>query len=130
MAVPNMRGSRSIVAMALLLGAAAIASRADEIRLKNGKKLSGVIVAYEDNMFKIKTDFGYILVEKDKIASIIPSTPAEPKKDSQPAAKKEAAPATKAPAETQPTLEPAAETSEEPAPTVTNASAKNATPAA
>jgi len=47
----------------------------DEIRLKDGKKLYGVIVAYEDNMFKIKTDFGFVLVEKDKIASIIPTTP-------------------------------------------------------
>jgi len=51
--------------------------RADEIRLKDGKKLYGVIVAYEDNMFKVKTDFGYVLIEKDKIASIIPDTPAE-----------------------------------------------------
>jgi hypothetical protein len=48
----------------------------DEIRLKDGKKLYGVIVAYEDNMFRIKTDFGFVLVEKDKIASIIPTTPA------------------------------------------------------
>jgi hypothetical protein len=46
----------------------------DEIRLKDGKKLYGVIVAYEDNMFRIKTDFGFVLVEKDKIASIIPMT--------------------------------------------------------
>jgi hypothetical protein len=50
----------------------------DEIRLKDGKKLYGMIVAYEDNMFKVKTDFGYVLVEKDKIASIIPDTPADP----------------------------------------------------
>lgn len=57
---------------------AASGSRADEIRLKDGKKLYGVIVAYEDNMFKVKTDFGYVLVEKDKIASIIPDTPAQP----------------------------------------------------
>src|SRR5450755_948190 len=48
-------------------------SRADEIRLKDGKKLYGVIVAYEDNMFKVKTDFGFVLVEKDKIAAIIPT---------------------------------------------------------
>src|ERR1700756_4979545 len=47
---------------------------ADEIRLKDGKKLYGVIVAYEDGMFKVKTDFGFVLVEKDKIASIIPDT--------------------------------------------------------
>jgi len=54
------------------------AARADEIRLKDGKKLHGVIVGYEDNMFKVKTDFGYVLVEKNKIASIVPDTPAEP----------------------------------------------------
>ncbi len=58
---------------ALCLTATSVLS--DEIRLKDGKKLYGVIVAYEDNMFKIKTDFGFVLVEKDKIASIIPTTP-------------------------------------------------------
>jgi hypothetical protein len=51
---------------------------ADEIRLKDGKKLYGVIVGYEDNMFKVKTDFGFVLVEKDKIASIIPDSPGQP----------------------------------------------------
>src|ERR1700720_1774602 len=55
---------------------AALPVSADEIRLKDGKKLYGVIVAYEENMFKVKTDFGYVLVEKDKIASIIPTVPA------------------------------------------------------
>jgi hypothetical protein len=54
---------------------AAVPLSADEIRLKDGKKLYGVIVAYGENMFKVKTDFGYVLVEKDKIASIIPTTP-------------------------------------------------------
>ena len=58
---------------ALCLTAASAFS--DEIRLKDGKKLYGVIVAYEDNMFRIKTDFGFVLVEKDKIASIIPTSP-------------------------------------------------------
>ena len=48
-------------------------AQADEIRLKDGQKLYGVIVAYEDNMFKVKTDFGFVLVEKDKIASIVPN---------------------------------------------------------
>jgi hypothetical protein len=59
-------------------GLCASAAHADEIRLKDGKKLYGVIVGYEDNMFKVKTDFGFVLVEKDKIASIIPDSPAEP----------------------------------------------------
>src|SRR5262249_55872394 len=68
---------------------------ADEIRLKDGKKLYGVIVAYEDNMFKVKTDYGYVLVEKDKIAAIVPNSPAatDSKPASQPA-KTDGAPAT------------------------------------
>jgi hypothetical protein len=116
MAVPNMRGSRPLAAMALMIAASAFSIQADEIRLKDGKKLNGVIVAYEDNMFKVKTDFGYVLVEKDKIASIIPSTPAKGKSDSQPAAKKDGAPTTKSPSDAQPSLEPASATSIEPAP--------------
>jgi hypothetical protein len=61
-----------LVLVAASLSASAI--RADEIRLKDGKKLYGVIVGYDDNMFKVKTDYGYVLVEKDKIAQIIPSS--------------------------------------------------------
>jgi hypothetical protein len=77
------RHPRAILGLVALLlagvcaGIFAGAARADEIRLKDGKKLHGVIVAYEDNMFKVKTDFGYVLVEKDKIESIIPDTPAD-----------------------------------------------------
>ena len=61
---------------AALLAAAlssAPAAWGDEIKLKDGKKLYGVIVGYEDNMFRVKTDFGFVLVEKDKIASIVPT---------------------------------------------------------
>src|SRR5260370_28748525 len=75
---------RDLLTIAILAGAmsvGALSARADEIRLKDGKKLYGVIVAYEDNMFKVKTDFGYVVVEKDKIASIIPTTPVSPKKE-------------------------------------------------
>ena len=68
-----MGGKSKIAALSLALCFAALAARADEIRLKDGKKLYGVIVSFEDNMFKVKTDFGYVLVEKDKIASIIPA---------------------------------------------------------
>jgi hypothetical protein len=92
------RRPQAILGLAALLAAcafaAATAARADEIRLKDGKKLHGVIVGYEDNMFKVKTDFGYVLVEKDKIASIIPDTPAdatEEKGNAKPAAKTEPA---------------------------------------
>ncbi|MGA2483508.1 MAG: hypothetical protein ABSF92_10365 [Candidatus Acidiferrales bacterium] len=93
---------------ALLLFAACaftLPAAADEIRLKDGKKLNGNIVGYEDNMFRVKTDFGFVLVEKDKIAAIIPTTPAgakgssgsngtapEAKPEPKPAAKKETPP--------------------------------------
>src|SRR6516162_1588005 len=67
----------------VLLGAGLLAAglcavsivSADEIKLKDGKKLYGVIVGYEDNMFRVKTDFGFVLVEKEKIAAIVPSGP-------------------------------------------------------
>ena len=65
-----------VAALCILTFGVALPVCADEIRLKDGKKLYGVIVAYEENMFKVKTDFGFVLVEKDKIASIIPSAPA------------------------------------------------------
>jgi hypothetical protein len=91
----------------------AATARADEIRLKDGKKLYGVIVAYEDNMFKVKTDFGYVLVEKDKIAQIIPNSPADSN-----------APKTNTP----PPAKPATEAQPQPAPTP--ASATDPTPAA
>jgi hypothetical protein len=126
MAVPNKRGPFLILAIAMAFSALALSARADEIRLKGGKKLYGVIVAYEDNMFKVKTDFGYVLVEKDKIESIIPSTPAgkpeeatAPKKD---AAKNPAKPD----GDSQPQPEPAVASSSDVSTTPTNASAKMA----
>ena len=72
----------------LAISTMALPAWADEIRLKDGKKLYGVIVAYEENMFKVQTDFGYVLVEKDKIASIVPNAPGK-------AAEKTEAPADK-----------------------------------
>jgi hypothetical protein len=65
-------GARFAIAFALFVSAAG-SLLADEIKLKDGKKLYGVIVGYEDNMFRVKTDFGYVLVEKDKIAAIVPT---------------------------------------------------------
>src|SRR5262249_43916374 len=81
--------------------------------------LYGVIVAFEDNMFKVKTDFGFVLVEKDKIASIIPTTPSA-KTDAQPATKK-AAPQ---PEKTTPATEAAVASGSAAAAEPANASAK------
>jgi len=128
MRVPAKRGPFFLVAAVLALSALTPSVCADEIRLKDGKKLYGVIVGYEDNMFKVKTDYGYQLVEKDKIASIVPTTPSaksEPdsaKKDAQQPSK----PAADAPPQTQPAVATAASTGATVAPT--NASVKTVTP--
>jgi outer membrane biosynthesis protein TonB len=131
MPLPTKRVPFLLAAAALALFAAAYSARADEIRLKDGKKLYGVIVGYENDMFKVKTDYGYVLVEKDKITSIIPTAPAAksetdstPKKDP---AQHPAKPAT----ESQPQAEPAVATSVDAtaSPAPTNASAKTVEPA-
>ena len=121
MAVSNKRGPLLVAAFAVVFSAMAQTAWADEIQLKDGKKLYGVIVAYEDNMFKVKTDFGFVLVEKDKILKIIPSTPAG-KSEPQPTAKKDAA------QHPQPQAEPAVASSTEASPATANASAKTANP--
>jgi small nuclear ribonucleoprotein (snRNP)-like protein len=67
---------------------AALPAIADEIQLKDGKSFSGTIIAFDNNMFKVKTDFGYILIEKSKIASIIPGSADSTKTDAKAATKK------------------------------------------
>jgi len=107
--------------LALLSAAVCLAAAsawADEIRLKDGKKLYGVIVAFEDNMFKVKTDYGFVLVEKDKIASIVPTTPSA----ATPAA---ATPAEKPASSARPTKTPETK----PAPESKTSSATNSAPA-
>ena len=140
MAVPNKRGPLLLAMSVLTFCAIGLSARADEIRLKGGRKLYGVIVAYEDSMFKIKTDFGYELIEKDKIESIIPSTPtgktetpAEPKKGvTLPPSKSEGGAPAQHPAKPadDPKLkpEPAVATSTDAATGATNASAKTVNP--
>ena len=103
---------------------------ADEIRLKDGKKLYGVIVAYEDGMFKVKTDFGFVLVEKDKIASIVPTTPAsgtsaasaKPSTTNKPAKSNDAKAASESAATTAATSSPADSEAKGPAPAKTKVS--------
>ena len=129
MAVPYKRGSLFLASLAVAFCAIAVPARADEIRLKGGRKLYGVIVAYEDNMFKVKTDYGFELVEKDKIESIIPSAPTG-KSEPASALKKDAAshPAKPA-ADSQPQAEPTVATSSEASATAANASEKTVSPA-
>jgi hypothetical protein len=122
--------------LAVALGFAAD-TRADEIRLKDGNKLYGVIVAYEDNMFKVKTPFGYVLVEKDKIAEIVPETgsaanssaeaKANAKKDLTAATRKSAPAKTVRPAP--PTPAPSSDAESDAVPAATEVSEKTIDPA-
>ncbi len=117
--------------------AAALPARSDEIQLKDGKTFYGVIVAYDNNMFKVKTDFGYILVEKSKIAAILPNGSASAKADAAGSDRKQTAPERSQPAAepvradaVQPTAEPAvASTFEKPAPRISSAAVRPALPA-
>jgi hypothetical protein len=135
MAVPCKRG---LLLFAICL--AALPVRADEIQLKDGKTFYGVIVAYDNNMFKVKTDFGFVLVQKDKIAAIIPMASESAKNDAKPAAKKQTRPEAANPeqeqvkmsgaADAQPTTEPAMVSSiEKPAIRLSNAAVKPEMPA-
>jgi hypothetical protein len=54
--------------LALLFGVAS--ARADEIRLKDGSKIVGTIVGFENDSFRVETSYGFALVQKDKVADI------------------------------------------------------------
>ncbi len=65
-----MRG-KSILGLALLsLLIAAGAACADEIRLKDGSKIIGTIVGFENDSFRVETSYGFALIQKDKVADI------------------------------------------------------------
>lgn len=53
-------------------------ARADEFKLKDGSTVVGTVVGYQGNSFKVKTSYGYALVEKDKIVSIKIASAPEP----------------------------------------------------
>jgi hypothetical protein len=73
-----MRGGL-ILAPALLVSLAApVAARADEIRLKDGTKISGTIVGFENDSFRVETSFGFALIRKDKVADINIAAAKEP----------------------------------------------------
>lgn len=66
------------------------AARADELRLKDGTKIVGTIVGFENNSFKVETSYGFALVRRDKVASIqVTESKAEAKAEVKPVAKKE-----------------------------------------
>jgi hypothetical protein len=91
----------------LLLALCAAQAAADELRLKDGSKIVGNIVGYEGDSFKVETSYGFAIVKKDKVASIIigdspaaarPAPGAAPPPAAAPAQKPEPPPAVPAPA--------------------------------
>jgi hypothetical protein len=88
------RGTSIFRSAALLLPIAALltplAVHADDLKLKDGSTVSGTIVGYEENSFKVKTSYGYAVVQKDQVVSIGISEPNKPpaEKSPEPAAEK------------------------------------------
>jgi hypothetical protein len=76
-----MRGKLILALPVVSLLIAAGQTRADEIRLKDGSKIIGTIVGFENDSFRVETSFGFALIQKDKVADI--SIPAS-KKESEP----------------------------------------------
>ena len=79
------RAISGLALLAVLFNAAA--ARADEIRLKDGTKISGTIIGFENGSFRVETSYGFALIQKDKVADIII---AAPKKEPEPRAKSNA----------------------------------------
>ena len=59
-----------LLLLALMVFYCATAAAADELSLKDGRKISGTIVGFENGMFRLETEFGFILVRRDKVVSI------------------------------------------------------------
>jgi len=64
------RGKSLFWIAALLVVCAGTAARADDLKLKDGSKISGTIVGFEENSFKVKTSYGFAVVQKDQVVSI------------------------------------------------------------
>jgi hypothetical protein len=79
------------ILLAFFIAAPALA---DEIVLKDGKKITGTIVGFENGLFRLETDFGFALIRKDKVATInITSGPEKaPPVGTEKAGRKEASP--------------------------------------
>src|ERR1700722_5614350 len=93
---------RAVTARALPIALIALfalrpALRADELKLKDGTTITGTIVGFEENSFKVKTSYGFAEVQKDQVISIVISATAKKKeseKKSEPASDSSSASAT------------------------------------
>lgn len=77
-----MRSSALFLAAIVLL--ASHPAHGDELKLKDGTKVVGTIVGYEEDSFKVQTSYGFAVVKKDQVLSIgiaAASVPAAAAKD-------------------------------------------------
>ena len=91
--------ARALPIAMLTLLAICPALLADELKLKDGTTITGTIVGFEENSFKVKTSYGFAEVQKDQVISIVISAAAkkkEPEKKSEPASDSSSASATDA----------------------------------
>jgi hypothetical protein len=78
-----MRLRRAAVTVALLLYGVLLSpkpARGEEFHLKDGTRIVGKIVAYEEDAFRVETSFGFAIVYKDRIERIIFVEPELPPK--------------------------------------------------
>jgi hypothetical protein len=139
------------ILLATLVMASPRATHADELKLKDGTKIVGTIVGFEENSFKVKTNYGFAVVQKDQVLSIsITESAKKPdaEKKAEPSAAKPAPPAaavnsykkSNTTPSTPPNPAPVADSTTSdpktaaanlpPAPTAASATAKPVTPAA
>jgi hypothetical protein len=64
----RVRSPLAALSLSLLLGVGS--ARADEIRLKDGSKIVGTIVGFDNDSFRVETSYGFALIRKDKVADI------------------------------------------------------------
>ena len=64
------RNSALVILVATVLVFSARAIHADELKLKDGTTIVGTIVGFEENSFKVKTNYGFAVVQKDQVLSI------------------------------------------------------------
>ena len=77
--------SRFVLVAAVALAACPLAATnaaGEEITLQNGQKVVGTIVGYENDMFRVETEFGFALIRKDRVRSISFSLPASKETES------------------------------------------------
>ena len=90
-------GATLLVSLATASTLIATCARADDFKLKDGTTISGTIVGFEDNSFKVKTSYGFALVQKDQVVSINVSGAPKSAAAAQPSPAPTAAPATDKP---------------------------------